>query len=330
MFPSPDPEVSMKHRIVVPLDGSRFAEQALPFAVAVCRAVSADLELVRVQPVVQLGPWPDDAREYLSATAAQLLPAVGDAAVHTEVVLDEYAPLDHAPPGSDAVADALRRHADRPDVMLIVMATHGLGGVKRAWLGSVADAFIRIAPRAVLLVRPSTEDFSIAAAADRGFHHIVVPLDGSETAEKVVPLVQSFGTAFGARLTLLRVISPLTWEMSSAAGPVPLSHEPPLSRDAALADLERVAAELRAADVHVAVHVVQGTSPAAEITEYASTHGADLIAMGTEGAGRVRRLLLGSVTDKVVRAGELPVLVCNVRSITAGGSFAAAEAATTA
>jgi nucleotide-binding universal stress UspA family protein len=304
----------MKKIVMVPLDGSRFAEQALPFAVAVARSAAADLELVRVRPMLPLGLPDDEARQYLHQTGEQLTPAM-QGSVRTRVLSQPSEALDYAPPGSGAIASALRRRALEPEVALVVMATHGMGGLKRAWLGSVADALIRMSPRPVLLARPDAEDFSLAAAADRGFHHIVIPLDGSEAAEKVVPIAESFGDGFGARFTLLRVISPVTWQVPTAPYPVPPIFGVPLSEDVAVEYLDGLAAEMRSRGLDVATHVSQGVSPAALIAQYAEEHGADLIAIGTEGAGGVRRFLLGSVADKVVRGSDVPVLVCNVRTV---------------
>jgi nucleotide-binding universal stress UspA family protein len=298
----------MKKVVIVPVDGSRFAEQALPVAVALARATGADLELLRVHPVLPPDLPEREASEYLEETARHLEPVL-PGRVHKRPIPEHYGVA--VPLSSAWVVDALRARAAEPDVQLVVMATHGFGGVTRAWLGSVADAVIRESPRPVLLVRPTDEDFSLAAAADRGFHHILIPLDGSSTAEKVVPQALELGAALGARFTLLRVMSPLSWQLPPAPYP-PITYAP-MSDEAALAYLEGMAAPMRASGAEVAVHVVQGASPAGLIVKYARDHGVDLITLATHGAGGFQRMLLGSIADKVVRSSDVPVMVFNAR-----------------
>ena len=158
---------------------------------------------------------------------------------------------------------------------------------------------------------------------------MLIPLDGSEAAERVIPFALELGTPFGARYTALRVVSPLSWEVSPHSyDPYP-AYASPLSREAVRRQLERSAAQVHATGAACAIEIIDGVSAAASILEYAHAHAVDVIAIGTEGAGRVRRMLLGSVTDKVVRGSDTPVLVCNARSVETG-TEARREAAETA
>lgn len=301
----------MHDPLLVPLDGSAFAEQALPLAVSIARTTGASIHLVRVRPALPIDNLHADAEVYLHRIAGVVAPQVGGR-VEVHVLVDEVGPLEYPPPATMAVADVLSQYVREHGVGLVVMATHGYGGVRRAWLGSVADSLLRLAPKPVLLVRPRDTTFSIAAAADRGIHHVLIPLDGSEGAERAIPFATAVGRPFDARYTLLRVVSPLAW------GVVPHYYDPmaiqpsPLSRAAAADAIERVARRMRTEGLHVDAHVVDAMSPGPAISDFAATHGVDAIVIGTQGAGRVRRLLLGSVTDKVVRGSDTPVLVCNV------------------
>jgi nucleotide-binding universal stress UspA family protein len=299
--------------IMVPLDGSRFAEQALPLALTLARRAQARLHLVRVRPSLPLGPDGTEEEQYLVNLARQLETELPDRITH-RVLTNEFGPLVYPPPPADSVADVLARYSEESDVDLVVMTTHGRGGLRRAWLGSAADAVVRLAARPVLLIRPEDEAFSVAAAADRGIHHIVVPLDGSESAEHVLPYARQIGSLFAARFTLLRSVSPLTWDITAEQyGAYPPPQFPVYSRAAAEQYVEQLAAGLRQNEVAATGVVVDGPSVASAILDYAATHGADLIALTTAGAGGIRRLLLGSVADKIVRSGEVAVLVCNVQ-----------------
>ncbi|HEX6307073.1 MAG TPA: universal stress protein [Longimicrobiales bacterium] len=302
----------MLRSIMVPLDGSAFAEQALPMALAIARKADASLQLVAVRASLEPEDYATPAESYLEEMAGQIESELRGR-ITREVLASEFGPIEY-PLARNTVADVLSRHAEQAD--MIVMTTHGRGGIRRAWLGSVADSLIRIAPRPVLLMRPEDEAFGSAARADRGLGHILVPLDGSERAERVFELAQQIGAPFHARYTLVRVVSPLTfttapeWYNSYTAMPIT-----PLSVDTALQYVEQFAERVRAPDVSVDVHVLESPGPESAIAEYATEHGVDLIAMATAGAGGVRRLLLGSVADKVVRSSEIPVLVCNARVI---------------
>jgi nucleotide-binding universal stress UspA family protein len=304
----------MRYPVMVPLDGSPFAEQALPWALAVARRMGAPLQLTHVRP-----SWPLDAEghegtTYLHRMQAQLL-AEAPAGVDICELNDDYAPLDYPPPAPDAVAGLLGRYAASAHAALIVMATHGHGGVRRAWLGSVADSLVRRAPCPVLLVRPTDEAFTSAAAADRGLGHLLVPVDGTEASRRALWHALELGSLFDARYTLLRVMSPLAWEVSPHSyDPYPVALSP-MSGQAAAADLDAMAAPLRERGLRVSTAVIDATAPGPAILEYAAAHGVDAIVIATGGSGPVRRLLLGSVSDKVVRGSTAPVLICNTRRI---------------
>jgi nucleotide-binding universal stress UspA family protein len=303
----------MPRLVMVPLDGSAYAEQALPLALAIARRSDGALHLVTVRPSLPLDLDGTTEAEYLVRIAAQIESELPGRITHW-VITDELGPLEHAPPPRRSVAELLARHATEHDADLIVTTTHGHSGLRRAWLGSVADALTRVASRPVLVIRPVDEDFTAAAAADRGIMHIVIPLDGSASAEQVIAHAQRLGQPFGARYTLVRVVSPLTWQVGVDAFAATSAVQPPspMSRHAIAEYMEDVAAPLRAQGLTVATQVLDGAAPAPVIVDFATTHAADLIALSTAGAGGVARLLLGSVADKIVRSGEVPVLVCNM------------------
>ncbi|HEX6307104.1 MAG TPA: universal stress protein [Longimicrobiales bacterium] len=304
----------MPHHIMVPLDGSAFAEQALPLALTIARRAAARLHLVRVRATLPLDSDGAAAEQYLERITQQLASQLPGRITH-RVLLEETPPLEYPPPVTRSTADLLAAHCTEQDVDLVLMTTHGRGGLGRAWLGSVADRFIRVAPRPVLLVRPKDESFSIAAEADRGLKHIVVAVDGSELAERVIPYARDIGSLFDARYTLLRVVSPLTWDAAPEAFAVPGPHYPPLSRADAEQYVEQLGAHMREQQLNAESHIVRAASAASGIVDFAASHGADLIAITTSGVGGIRRLLLGSVADKVVRSSEVGVLVCNVEHL---------------
>ncbi len=186
-----------------------------------------------------------------------------------------------------SVAETICATANSGDVDLIVMATRGRSGLKRLVLGSVTSEVVANAHRPVLVVPPAHEGDD----GDTAFGRILVPLDGSETAERVLPAAASLAAAFDAVLTLTHVPLPTVEDHGAMERYL----------GAARTALER--AGLRA-ETHVGGH-----EPDAAIPELAASLGADLIAMATHGRGGMERALIGSVAETVVGTADVPVLL---------------------
>jgi nucleotide-binding universal stress UspA family protein len=242
-------------------------------------------------------------REYLDAVV-QRLATVADIPL-SSVLLD------------GPVADMIGRHAAATGADLLVMTTHGRGPFARFWLGSVADAIVRQASVPILLVQP--KDAAPDLAQQPVVRRVLIPLDGSELAEQILEPALALGAATEAEYTLLQVVEQLT----------PASYDPASGRVSGLSEslleqllaldrqhwteaqnyLERLAERLRARPLTVQTRVVSHVQPAAAILDDAQKNAIDLIALATQGRGGLKRLLLGSVADKVVRGAVTPVLV---------------------
>lgn len=300
----------MSAPILVPLDGSAFAEQALPVATALAARRDAPLHLVSVyQPFVPIEATraydrrlDDERREelrgQLQARAESLAAAVPGGVTHAD--------LEHTD-----VAAAIIAEGERVGASLVVAATHGRGGLQRAWLGSVADALIRRAPMPVLLVRPREEEGTEAPAPTAPFRRVLLPLDGSERAEQAIAPALSLAATEGAKVRLLRVVKvPPTRVDPEQTFWTPLERDAiEEQRAAAMTYLEDVRRTKVPASVDVDTSVVLHSSPATAIVTQAEAWGADLIAMSTRGLGGLERLVAGSVADKVYRAASVPTLV---------------------
>jgi len=312
----------MYRSIMVPLDGSPFSEQALPVAIALAKRCAARLHLVHVRtgsrPVRgRAGVRCDPERDYLDAIAARTSDELSDS-VSFALLADTIAGVSYSNPPRRAIADVLRSYVREHGIELVVMTTHGRGGLSRAWLGSVADSFIRQSSVPVLLIRPEEKDR--ARVRRTAARHILIPLDGSEAAERVIEEAIKFGKPTDARYSLLRVVTPVS-VIADFGPPSALFDDPTLSdrRREAVEYVSRLAERLSDEGHDVAGAVVIAPSAASAITEYAEAHDTDLIAIGTRGLGGPQRLLLGSVADKVVRTSKQPILVCNT-ALAATGS----------
>jgi nucleotide-binding universal stress UspA family protein len=209
------------------------------------------------------------------------------------------------------VAKVLIDRATGRDAGLVVMATRAPGTVGRALRGSVADRVMRESPRPVVLVPPGADDIG-----GRQLHlgRVLVPLDGSELASAVVDHLLELKRARELEYVLLEVVTSGVvpeWVVDTPALQ-PYAASPDLARARADAEarLTGVADRLRAHGVKdVQVRVLDGVDPAAAITRAVRRELVDLIAMSTRGASGLKRFVLGSVAEKVVRESDVPVLL---------------------
>lgn len=298
----------MLRSILVPLDGSAWSEQALPAAQMIAQNCSAQLYLALVHvPFVGatveglqfINPEVDQAARtndalYLAAVQRQL---EGDGCFTQVKVCD------------GAVAPALADFATEVHADLVVMTTHGRGGLARMWLGSVADELVRCISTPVLLIRPQPPvDDTMAVPT---FRHILVPLDGSPAAERVLPSVLALSKLSHARLTLLHVVDALVPASAPfTSRPIQIEYDVIRQRQhIAEQYVHTVKDRLQEEGVEVHTCIVTNDQPASTILETAQVYHADLIAMTTHGFGGLQRLLLGSIADKVLRGTTLPVLM---------------------
>jgi nucleotide-binding universal stress UspA family protein len=300
----------MFDEIVVPVDGSTFGELALPLALGIACKSGGE---VRMVTVVTPLTGPRSGEEEDLAEEERLRLAVENTAgyqaeLQKRVILSGCdVPISgHVEVGT--VVEALDQHVRDAGGDLLVMTTHGRGPVRRSWLGSVADGLLRRTPCPILAIRPMEGQEVRLEEAE--FRHILCTLDGSRRSREILPFAQSLAQLLGARMTLLRVIPlqfPLTSTFTSHGTRESLGQEDQAA--AARESLEAEAIALRDSGLEVAIEVLVGAHPPDGILDFAESSSADLIAMATHGRGGVARLILGSVADKVIRGGSIPVLL---------------------
>jgi nucleotide-binding universal stress UspA family protein len=292
----------MYRSILVPLDGSPFAEHALPLALALARRSRSAIHLVLASTPLSGACLEGGAsislpeleelvatryRSYLEATRARLRQRI-DVPITGEVLLG----------GVSATLCTLAA-SGRHD--LVVMATHGRSPLGRLWLGSVADDLIHHVNLPLLLIRQESEEPNLEDEPD--LSRVVVPLDGSPLAEGILePAIALAKVFLGPEVLLVRVI-PAT----AADEAADVAHSRTWS--AARQYLDDVAARLEARGVRVQTHVLFDDRPAEAILHEAADEHVGVIALETHGRAGLARLLHGSVTDRVVRGATIPVLV---------------------
>ena len=290
-------------RIIVPLDGSVLAEQAIPAGAYLAKTLGTSLELVHViersvhqdSPEWIIAPSPAAIRKDLEEVARRYDPGV---------------PVSCNAVTGDPV-QRLLRISERDPQAIIVMATHGRGGVVRALLGSVADKVVRGASGPVVLVRPACETPKLSTGLDS----ILVTLDGSDFAERALPQAIELARSSGSRLHLVRVVESL-WTLAYPTSPYDGAAPDPYViqelEQGLLADatnyLAAVACRLRAQDVEVTWQVMSGR-PVDEIILAAVQVSANLIVTTSHGRGGVSRMFQGSVATGLLSRSPVPLMV---------------------
>jgi nucleotide-binding universal stress UspA family protein len=293
----------MYKNILVPTDCSGFDREAIRVGLRLAERTGAVLHLVRVRAnndFVSMGITPNGIE----------IPLVGErdtslaelTAVATECrnsgCAEVVTSLEEGP-----VADALAGYASRNDVALIVISSHSRGGVARLTLGSVTDSLIRHTTIPVLVVKPAPSYLNPRVRDN--FRRIVVPLDGSSLAERILPSIATLATLENSEIMLLNVQSLTEPVAKKGAG------RPPAWEDANFAAtqayLRWIAEKLRSQGLTATCEIVIGQNIAEEIAAYAARERADLVAIATHGRGGLSRMLRSSVADTVTRSARASI-----------------------
>lgn len=294
----------MYTRMLIPLDGSRVAEQVLPYARFLAKQLAIPVNLVQVidPDALMLLANPEQGR-YIDTIMA-------DITVSSRAYLETIA---HSIPGTSVqclvekgkAEEVLIEHASADTDALVVMATHGRSGIQRWLLGSVADKVLHGAKNHVLLVRATDQGKTVDEAV---LKTVVVPLDGSPLAEQVLPYVADL-----ARKLNLEVILTRAYALPAAIS----LDEYGTYTEQLIGRLEADAREylatkvedLKERGIKSVSSVVDVGYGAEEIMSLARATPDDFIAICTHGRSGIRRWLLGSVTERVVRHSGDPVLI---------------------
>ncbi|MEX0803306.1 MAG: universal stress protein [Candidatus Binatia bacterium] len=300
----------MYKKMLILLDGSKTAEAVLPYARTLARKLNLPVELLGVVDVAAL------ATQVSRGSSRYFDTLISDSVLSGEAYLKRIAATF---PKSNVQCTTekgrpeeviLEKGAD--NTTLITMATHGRSGINRFLLGSIAEKVLRAATSPVLLVRASE---GVNNDGEATLSSVVVPLDGSELAETVLPTVTALAREFGLEVILLRAYKVPANIYASAEDSYPMQYEEIRAefRDEAHHYLEKKVAELRRFGIVKVSSVMPEGLGADEIIALAHKIPNNLIAMCTHGRSGVGRWLLGSVTESVVRHAGHPVLVVRAR-----------------
>lgn len=289
----------MYKKMLVPLDGSSAAEIVLPYVEEIATKLSTEITLVSVSES-SATDVDNLYRSYLEHIARQVKHQLKDwgakeeLKVHTGVLLGK-------PDGE------ILRFADEHDVGLIAMAGRSSSGQGPSLLGNIAASVLRTTSKPLLLIRvPASSD---ALQQKRLVKRILVPLDGSSVGEAAIACTEAMARAFGAEVVLIQIMEPvITWAGFEGSVSYATPQDEESRKAAAMAYLASVGKPLKESGISTSIAVGFGSS-ADQIIDYAEANAIDLIAMSSHGRSGIGRWVFGSVTSKVLRAGDTPVLV---------------------
>ena len=289
----------MYERLLIPLDGSDAAEIVLPYAEEVAAKLGADVSVVHIcdsdaaYTIHSVRPYLERVTIQIQSQIQEYRPEV-ETKVHDEVFVGKP-------------SEKILHYADTANVSLIVMASRGSSGRGPWLLGSVAAKVLRATSKPVLLIRAAASDSAIQER--RLIKKILLPLDGSAVGESALPFTAILSTALGAEVVLLHVLKEIPSWTGAESMPYAISRDDEENRKALAMDyLNNVEKQFKGTGVSTSSCVEPG-SPADQIIEYAMAHAVDLIAMSSHGRSGIRRWVFGSITDKVLHAGDTAVLV---------------------
>lgn len=295
----------MLRRLLVPLDGSAYAEAVLPMTAWLAERAGARVTLLHI--VEQHPPATVHGQRHLTEAgeAEQYLAEVAQRFFPPEVPVVWHVHRRQI----DDVAHSVADHADELEADLVIMLAHGRASFRRWWSGTLAQQVVRQNAAPLLLLEPGPD-----GTIRFPFQQILVPLDGRAEHEVALPIAVELARVSAAPLLLLTVV-PSAGDLrgaDAAAG----QFLPSATREM-LETLETESARYLEAHLRrlqdeglaVSATVARG-EPAAVIAQIAQDRKADLVVLGTHGlagweafwSGSLGQRLLGSVTASFLLA----------------------------
>ena len=300
-------------KILVPLDGSPTAEAVIPYASKLARDFNSSITLLHVASHKEEGPVNtgfgfDD--EVLIDPEVLIAERVREVACKLRGEgLTVKSIVAYGSPSERIVGFSQKNHYD-----LIAMSTRGLSGITRWVSGSIANRVLHSTRKPLLLVKPTSSNGTMK---EKGrFWKILVPLDGSELAETVLPVVETLSVHMGCEVTLVRVVSSVSMaaKVREMVAAIPHNYSTALDniekhrREIAGDYLNALKWELSIRGLTPEVVVAEG-DPAAKIIDLSQDMEWPLIVMATHGRTGISRYVLGSVADRVLMGCSNPLLL---------------------
>ncbi|MFC1846199.1 universal stress protein, partial [Chloroflexota bacterium] len=299
-------------KILVPLDGSEVAECVLPHVEAI--AMSDASVHVTFLYVVQPLDYPLTDSKYRTHIESEAREAAEDYLDRLQKKL-EYNDRTQGIVVMDKAADGIIDYAEKNKMDLIVMASHGLSGKSKWHRGSVTDKVLHESEIPILRIKATAPIKAFYSQGQKMM--MVVPLDGSESAEVVLDYVEDISKQFGGEtvdIVLLRVCELFLHPQLHYPPPMSLSwpeyleYETNQCKEICSTYLNKIDERLKSDGITARIEIPVG-NPIETIVEYANKNNAGLLVLSTHGHTGFREWLLGNITNKVMKTALTPVLL---------------------
>jgi nucleotide-binding universal stress UspA family protein len=203
-------------------------------------------------------------------------------------------------------SDEISKYAKLINADLITIASRGSSGQVPPLLGSISTKVLWSTKKPVLLIKTAASE--VAVTEDRLIKRILLPLDSSRTGEVVIEHARWIAEGFNSELVLFQALEPIKpiigYETMSSLV-IPVNEDVEKEAVDYLADVEN---RLKKTGLKVSSKIVWGAA-AEGILDYAEASGIDLIAISARGKSNISRWVFGSVTEKVLHASKIPLLI---------------------
>lgn len=309
----------MYKRMLVPLDGSKLAEETIPYARELAGRLNLDLDFLYVCHPLMMQMLPM-SQLYVEKIAEAVKTQILIVRANTESKEAARPVQVRSKVATGYPAEEILKYAEENEIDIILLATHGASGVRRWAMGSVAYQVLHASKIPVWLVRSGIPEQIVFDKWPR--RTILVPLDGSQLAESALPHAEAIARQRGAQVTeilLLSVYAPAIYPVKyyfhmDYPPTVPLKYddfvqqEIDRARESCKKYLNLQADRLKAKGLDVKTEAVMG-EPADEIIKYVAQNPFHLIVMASHGRSGLRHLTLGSVAEKVLLEVKVPVFL---------------------
>ncbi|MFC1936215.1 universal stress protein [Chloroflexota bacterium] len=300
----------MYDSILAPLDGSQLAECVLPHIAAISQSFDAEITLLRMLEknqaktpgrVFNLLNWQinkTEAAAYLEKIKARFQ----EAGIQARTIVLE-----------GLVAEGITEYAENQGAKLIILSSHGHSGLTQWGISSITQKIILSAPTSVLIIRAHQRGIQAGELSPNSlYQRILVPLDGSQRAEHVLPLITQLAHFHNSQVHLVQVVQP----------PEMARHMPPAREDIDLSDrivarnreeaghyLEQVKSHSYLKGIAVQAHLITSVNAATELHSLVEQENIDLVTLSAHGYSGNHQWPYGSMVNNFIMFSKAPLLI---------------------
>ena len=296
--------------ILAPLDGSELAECVLPHIVAIARSFNAEITLLRMLEKNQANGSPqlfDLLNWQINKTKANVYLEKIKVFIQESGLRVRMAVLE------GLIAQGITDYAQNQGIKLIVLSSHGRSGLTHWGISSITQKIILSAPTSVLIVRANQHDIRAGELSTTPLYkRILVPLDGSQRAENVFPIITQLAHFHNSQIQIVQVVQ--TPEMARQMPPTPEDID--LTKRVVERNLEEAGHYLEQVKsysylqgISVLTHLISGVNAAAELHRLEEQENLDLVILSAHGYSGNQQWPYGNLVNNFIMYGKTSLLI---------------------